>query len=152
MDSQAKRVNQVINAFTIPLGILRGSIYRAVRGSVYNVWIAPNYPTNHTEYKVTESLWSFMSYNYFCAKPILSWHVSPSRDASNFHPSALAFVPHHDSDILQNAPSKVKVKQLDNFGDASGAWWSFIEETLRSPTSRAHNSWYIANIEQINLV
>jgi hypothetical protein len=53
-----------------PLGILRRSICRAVRRSVYIVQTTPDCPVNRDEYKVMGLLQSFMIYNYFRVEPI----------------------------------------------------------------------------------
>jgi hypothetical protein len=47
---RARQVNQVINAFTVLLGIPMGLFIRLL-GSVYIFWTTPNCPANCTEYK-----------------------------------------------------------------------------------------------------
>jgi hypothetical protein len=61
------QVQREINAFLLPHGSRGGSIYRAVRGSVYNVQTTPNCPINCAKYKVTGLLQSFIIYIIFGA-------------------------------------------------------------------------------------
>jgi hypothetical protein len=70
----------VTNEFT--LGVLRGSIYKAVKGSVYNVQTITNCPINCV---VMELLQLFVVYNYF-TRGLSMTDMCPSLIA---HPNAL---------------------------------------------------------------
>jgi hypothetical protein len=59
-----------------PRVIPRGFIYRAIRGSVNIIQIAPNRPGSHTEYIVMRSLQPFMIYNHFHSEPVPGQHMS----------------------------------------------------------------------------
>jgi K+-sensing histidine kinase KdpD len=69
-------MQSVINMFA-PSGVVPRGVYLVVRGSIYIVEIVPNYSVNYVKYRITESLQSFIIYNYFFIKPICSQRVSP---------------------------------------------------------------------------